>query len=75
MTYEDALKVKNSEKPNPFLKNGIEYIWMVVPKTEEYFSKYAEDNLNNPSIAFSDEDSKDYAKDGLFKLFGVKMKR
>ena len=75
MTYQDALALKNSKKENPFLKDGIEYVWMVVPKTDAYFNNYAEDNLNNPSKTFFDEDSIEYAKDDLFTIFGVKMKR
>ena len=55
MDYQEALDLKNSKNPNPFFKNGIEYVWMVVPKTEKYLEEYA--------------------KDGLFTIFGVKMQR
>lgn len=75
MTYKEALDLKNSKQPNPFIKDGVEYIWMVVPKTEKHFEKYAEDNINYPDRTFLDEDSIEYAKDKLFTIFGVKMKR
>jgi hypothetical protein len=75
MKYQDALALKNSKKENPFFKDGIEYVWMVVPKTKEYLAKYAEDSLNHPDRIFFDEDAIEYAKDGLFTIFGVKMKR
>ena len=75
MDYQEALDLKNSKNPNPFFKNGIEYVWMVVPKTEEYFNNYAKDNLENPTKTFFDDDAIEYAKDGLFTIFGVKMKR
>lgn len=75
MDYEGALKLKNSQKENPFFKDGVEYVWMVVPETDEYFNKYAEDNLNYPDRVFLDKDAIEYAKDGLFKIFGVRMRR
>jgi len=75
MTYLDALDLKNSEQPNPFLKDGIEYVWMVVPKNPKYFEEYAKDNLKNPEKTFLDKDAIPYAKDDLFTIFGIKMKR
>lgn len=74
-TYQEALDLKNSKNPNSFFKDGVEHVWMVVPKTEEYFAEYAKDNLNNPDKTFFDEDAKPYAKDDLFDIFGVKMNR
>lgn len=50
-------------------------MWMVVPKNSEYLESYAKDNLENPKKTFSDEDAIPYAKDNLFTIFGVEMKR
>lgn len=74
MTYQEALDLKNSKKENPFFKDGIEYVWMVVPKTEKYFNNYAEDNLSTDELFFDDTAIR-YAKDELFDIFGVRMKR
>jgi hypothetical protein len=74
MTYEEALDLKNSKNENPFIKDGVEYIWMVVPKTEEYFNNYAEDNLST-NETFFDDTAKRYAKDNSFDIFGVRMRR
>ncbi|MDR6967915.1 hypothetical protein J2X31_001929 [Flavobacterium arsenatis] len=74
MDYQEALDFKNSQKENPFFKDCVEYVWMVVPKTEKYFNEYAEDNLTTDEIFF-DETAIRYAKDGLFKIFGVRMRR
>ena len=75
MNYQEALDLKNSKNPNPFFKNGIEYVWMVVPKTKEYLEDYSKYILENPDKTFFDEDAKPYAKDDLFDIFGVKMNR
>ena len=74
MDYQEALDLKNSKNPNPFFKNGIEYIWMVVPKTEKYLEEYTKEVIENGKV-FEDKDSIIYAKDGLFTIFGVKMQR
>ena len=74
MNYQEALDLKNSKNPNPFFKNGIEYVWMVVPKTEKYLEEYAKEVIENGKV-FEDKDSITYAKDGLFTIFGAKMQR
>ena len=71
MNCQEALDLKNS---NPFFKNGIKYVWMVVPKTEKYLEEYAKEVIENGKV-FEDKDSITYAKDGLFTIFGVKMQR
>ena len=74
MDYQEALDLKNSKNQNTFFKNGIEYVWMVVPKTEKYLEEYAKEVIENGKV-FEDKDSITYAKDGLFTIFGVKMQR
>ena len=74
MSYQDALDLKNSKKENPFFKDGIEYVWMVIPLTEVYFGEYAKDCLTTSEVFF-DETAKRYAKDNLFDIFGVRMRR
>nr|WP_315221454.1 hypothetical protein [uncultured Flavobacterium sp.] len=71
MTYEEAFNDKNSREIM-FTSNGIKYVWMVVPKTEKYFEEYSKDCLTT-SETFFDDTAIRYAKDGLFKVFGVKM--
>lgn len=74
MKYQEALDLKNSKHPNPFFKDGVEYVWMVVPKTDEYFINYIDEAIK-PENTFFDDTAKEYAKDELFQIFGVRMNR
>lgn len=74
MTYDEALSLKNSQSSDTFFKDGVEYIWMVVPKTPKYLEEYAKEVIENGKV-FEDKDSIIYAKDNLFMIFGVKMQK
>lgn len=71
MTYTDAVIEKNSKETATFFHEGVEYIWMVVPKTPKYLEEYAKDCITT-SETFFDDTAKRYAKDSEFMTFGVR---
>lgn len=74
MNYQDALNLKNSKKENPFWKNGIEYVWMVVPSNPIYLEEYAKDYFIKDDLV-EDQTAKKYAKDELYDIHALRMKK
>jgi hypothetical protein len=75
MTFAEAKTKKNQFKEVNFKdKNGVEYVYMVLPKTPEYLKNYNLSNkLNN--YRFFDDDAIRFAKDNLFGVYPVAMHR
>ena len=74
MTYQEAINEKEQKTETTFFHEGVNYVWMVVPKNPRYLEEYAKDCLTT-SETFFDETSKRYAKDNQFMTFAVRMLR
>lgn len=74
MKFFEALAKKNQMKQITFWDLKIEYVWMVVPKDQNDYSRYYTEYKKNNKVFF-DDSAIQFSSNGLYKLMTFKMNR
>jgi hypothetical protein len=71
MTFEQA--VERTQEYPPFTKNGLNYVFMVVPMIQEEIFKWSEDYLKFEEV-FTNETAKRYSSNNLYAFLYIVKK-